>query len=55
MKTSVLAVVIAPVPFLFNFIFLYTQVMLILIFMKAVFSFEKGWNGQNHSSGPTTL
>ena len=56
MKTSFfLAVVIAPVPFLTSY-YLYTQVTLISILIdvqniqKVVFSFEKGLNGEIHSS-----
>ena len=51
-KTSFLAAVIAPVPFLFFDV----QVMLILILIdvqysqNTVFSFGKGSNSQNHSS-----
>ena len=55
-KTAFLAVVIAPASALFLFHTLDTQVMLILTLIdvqysqKAVFSFEKGSNCQNHSS-----
>ena len=51
-KTSFLALVIAPVPFLTPYSF-YEQVMLILILIdfqylqKVISSFEKGSNGQN--------
>ena len=47
---------IDPVPFVFKFHTLCTQFLLILILIdvqysqKAVFSFEKGLNSQNHSS-----
>ena len=57
-KTSFLAVVIAPVPFMFLISYSFdTQVMLILILIEvqysqnAVLSFEKSSNHQNHSSG----
>ena len=57
-KTSFLAVVIAPVPFMFLVSYSFdTQVMLILILIEvqysqnAVLSFEKSLNHQNHSSG----
>ena len=57
MKTSSLAVVIDPVPSVFKFHTLCTQFMLILIDVqysqKAVFSFVKGLNSQNHSSSGT--
>ena len=51
MKTSFLAVVIAPVYtiFVLNLCSLYPQVRLILIWNEAIFSFIKGLNGQNHS------
>ena len=58
MKISFLAVVIVPVAsiIIFTSYSFYTQVMLILILVvvqslqNVVFSFEKGLNGQNHSS-----
>ena len=55
-KTSFLAVVIAPVPFLFNFIlFWHTghanfDFNWCSVFTECCFSFEKGLNHQNHSS-----
>ena len=55
MKTLFLAVVAAPVSFLFYFHTIYTQVMLLFILINVqylqnvVFSFEKGLSGQNHS------
>ena len=55
-KASFLAVAIAPVPFLFNFIvFAHTQITQILILINVqylqnvVFSFEKGSTSQTHS------
>ena len=55
-KTSFLAVVIALVPFYFSFILFahtshanFENIMQYL--QKVIFSFEKGSNGQNHSSG----
>ena len=55
-KTSFLAVVIAPIPFLFLISYYFeTQIMLILILIdvqysqNVVFSFEKFLNCQNHS------
>ena len=57
MKTSFLAVVIAPVPFFVLISHSFeTQAMLILILIdvkyshNAVFSFEKAWKCQNHCS-----
>ena len=55
MKTLFLAVVAAPVSFLFYFHTIYTQVTLLFILINVqylqnvVFSFEKGLSGQNHS------
>ena len=54
MKTSVLAVVIASVPFLFYFHILVHTGHANFDFKESCFSFEKGSNGQNYSSGPTT-
>ena len=54
-NTLFLPVVFAPVQFLTSYA-LNTQVMLILILIdvqylhNVIFSFEKGLNGQNHSS-----
>ena len=64
LKTLFLAVVLAPVPFLFylhTFCFLYTKVKLTLVLIyvqciqNVIFSFRKGSNRQNHSSSDSHL
>ena len=55
-KNLIFSCLIAPAPFLFWLDTLYTQVMLILILIDVQYlqniacGFEKGSNGQNHSS-----